>query len=36
MSYDHVISDIVKVVEAVGAEIMVIGGLWASRDRSLE
>jgi uncharacterized membrane protein len=29
MAYDHIISDIVKVVEAVGAAIMVIGGLWA-------
>jgi uncharacterized membrane protein len=29
MSYDHIINDIVKVVEAVGAGIMVIGGLWA-------
>jgi uncharacterized membrane protein len=29
MTYDHVISDIVKVVEAVGAGIMVVGGLWA-------
>ena len=27
MSYEHVISEIVKVVEAVGAGIMVIGGL---------
>ena len=29
MSYDHVISDVVRVVEAVGAAIMVIGGLVA-------
>jgi uncharacterized membrane protein len=29
MAYDHVISDIVKVVEAMGAAIMVAGGLWA-------
>ncbi len=29
MTYDHVISDIVKVVEAIGAGIMVVGGLWA-------
>ena len=29
MSYDHVISEIVKVVEAVGAGIMVLGGLAA-------
>ena len=26
MSYEHVISEIVKVVEAVGAGIMVVGG----------
>ena len=29
MSYEHTISDIVKVVEAVGAGIMVLGGLGA-------
>lgn len=29
MSYDEVISDVVQVVEAVGAAIMVLGGLWA-------
>ncbi len=29
MAYDHIISDIVKVVEAIGAGIMVLGGLWA-------
>jgi uncharacterized membrane protein len=29
MSYDEVIADAVKVVEAVGAGIMVVGGLWA-------
>ncbi len=29
MSYDHVISEVVKVVEAVGAAIMVVGGLGA-------
>jgi uncharacterized membrane protein len=29
MSYDHVISDVVKVVEALGATIMVLGGLCA-------
>jgi uncharacterized membrane protein len=29
MSYEHTISDVVKVVEAVGAGIMVIGGLGA-------
>ena len=29
MSYDEFISDVVRVVEAVGAAIMVVGGLWA-------
>ena len=29
MSYDQVISEVVKVVEAVGAGIMVVGGLAA-------
>jgi uncharacterized membrane protein len=29
MSYEHAISDIVKVVEAVGAGIMILGGVWA-------
>ena len=29
MSYENTISDVVKVVEAVGAAIMVLGGLWA-------
>ena len=29
MSFDHVISEVVKVVEAVGAGIMVLGGLAA-------
>ena len=29
MSYDHFISDVVRVVEAVGAAIMVLGGFWA-------
>ena len=29
MSYDHVISEVVKVVEAFGAAIMVLGGLGA-------
>jgi uncharacterized membrane protein len=38
MSYEHVISEVVKVVEATGAAIMVIGGLgslvaFASRAR---
>ena len=29
VTYDQVISDIVKVVEAFGAAIMIVGGLWA-------
>jgi uncharacterized membrane protein len=29
MTYDNLINDIVKVVEAVGAAIMVVGGFWA-------
>ena len=29
MTYDQFISDIVKVVEATGAAIMIVGGLWA-------
>ncbi len=29
LTYDDVISNIAKVVEAIGALIMVIGGLWA-------
>jgi len=29
MSYDHVISEVVRVVEAIGAAIMVLGGLGA-------
>lgn len=29
LTYDEVISNIAKVVEAIGALIMVIGGLWA-------
>ena len=32
MTYEQFISDIVKVVEAVGAAIMIIGGLWAIID----
>jgi uncharacterized membrane protein len=32
VSYDHVITDVVKVVEAVGAAIMIIGGLAALLD----
>ena len=34
MSYDEFISDVVKVVEGVGAAILVLGGLWASLGRS--
>jgi uncharacterized membrane protein len=29
VSYDHVISDVVQVVEAIGAGIMIVGGTWA-------
>jgi uncharacterized membrane protein len=29
MTYDQFISDVVKGVEAVGAAIMIVGGLWA-------
>ena len=29
MTYDQFISDAVKIVEAVGAAIMILGGLWA-------
>lgn len=29
MSYDEVVNDIAKAVEAVGVAIMVLGGLWA-------
>lgn len=32
MTYDHVISDLVRVVEAVGAAIMIVGGTWAFAD----
>jgi uncharacterized membrane protein len=32
VTYDHVISDVVKVVEASGAAIMVVGGFWALVD----
>ncbi len=32
MTYDHVISDVVKVVEAIGAAIMIVGGAWAFAD----
>ena len=29
MTYDHVIADVVQVVEAAGAAIMIVGGAWA-------
>jgi len=29
MTYDNLINDIVKVVEATGAAIMIVGGFWA-------
>ena len=29
MTYDNLINDIVKVVEAIGAAIMIVGGFWA-------
>jgi len=32
VTYDQFISDVVKVVEAVGAAIMIVGGLWAILD----
>ncbi len=32
MTYDHVISDVVQVVEAIGAAIMIVGGTWAFAD----
>ena len=32
MTYDHIISDVVQAVEAVGAAIMVVGGAWALVD----
>ena len=32
VTYDHVISDVVQVVEAVGAGIMIVGGAWAFAD----
>ena len=35
VTYDQVISDIVKVVEAIGASIMVVGGLLAFIDWGL-
>jgi len=36
VSYDQIISDIVKVVEAIGAAIMVVGGLLAFVDCGLQ
>ncbi len=36
MTYDQAISDIVKVVEAIGASIMVIGGLVAFVDCGIQ
>ena len=32
MTYDHVVSDIVQIVEGIGAGIMIIGGAWAFGD----
>ncbi len=32
MTYDQLISDVVRVVEAIGAAIMIVGGLWALVD----
>lgn len=32
MTYDHVISDVVQVVEAIGAGIMIVGGAWSFAD----
>ena len=32
VTYDQLISDVVRVVEAVGAAIMIVGGLWALVD----
>ena len=29
MTYDNLINDIVKIVEAIGAAIMIVGGFWA-------
>jgi uncharacterized membrane protein len=29
VSYEHAVSDVVKVVEGIGAGIMVVGGAWA-------
>jgi uncharacterized membrane protein len=35
MGYDHFISDVVRVIEAAGAAIMIIGGTWALIDYAL-
>jgi uncharacterized membrane protein len=35
MSYDHLISDVVRVIEAGGAAIMIIGGFVALADYAL-
>ncbi len=35
MTYDHVITDVVQVVEATGAAIMIVGGFFALVDYSL-
>ncbi len=35
MGYDHFISDVVRVIEAAGAAIMIIGGSWALIDYAL-
>ena len=32
MTYDHTVSDIVQIVEGIGAGIMIIGGAWAFGD----
>jgi hypothetical protein len=32
MTYDQFISDVVQAVEAIGAGIMIVGGLWALID----
>lgn len=32
MTYEHTISDVVKVIEVIGASIMIIGGLFAFLD----
>ena len=35
VTYDHVISDVVQVVEATGAAIMIVGGAWALFDYAI-